>query len=383
MRLKVLTVVGTRPELIKLSSVIRELDRATDHVLVHTGQNWDPQLRDVFFADLGIRPPDHSLDVASSTLARSLAEVLVQVDEVLQTERPDVFLVYGDTNSCLSALCAKRRHIPVFHMEAGNRSFDERVPEEINRRMIDGLSDVNFTNSERAREYLIREGKRPELVINSGSPMREVLEDNAARIDASTVLADLGLEAGNYFLVSCHREENVDEESKLRGLLDQLDRLDREFDVPIIFSTHPRTRRRLDQLDGATLPASVSWSQPFGFSDYITLQRSARCVLSDSGSLTEEASLLGFPAVMLREAHERPEGADVGVAPYIGLENPQLVDVIKTVIRQHRELGPADPLPDYQRARVSLTVVRSILSTSAYVKRVIWQDTGRLAPGHR
>ena len=375
-----MTVVGTRPELIKLSSVIRELDLSTDHVLVHTGQNWDRQLRDVFFADLGIRQPDHSLSVASSSLARSLAEVLVQVDEVLEAEQPDAFLVYGDTNSCLSALCAKRRRIPVFHMEAGNRSFDERVPEETNRRVIDHLSDVNFTNSERAREYLLREGKRPELVINTGSPMGEVLHDHAERIEASTILADLGLEAGGYFIVSCHREENVDDGAKLRSFLDQLRALDAEFGLPVIVSTHPRTQSRLDALDGASLPSSVTWSRPFSFSDYIALQRSARCVLSDSGSLTEEASLLGFPAVMLREAHERPEGSDLGVAPFIGLQDPRLPEVIATVVRQHRELGAPPPLTDYVRPRVSLAVVRSILSATAYVNRVIWQNGARGTP---
>ena len=373
-RLKVLTFVGTRPEIIKLSRVIPELDRHTDHVLVHTGQNYDYELNEVFFADLEIRPPDHFLEAAGASAAETIGAVIARSDAILEREKPDAVLLYGDTNSCLAVIAAKRRKVPVFHMEAGNRSFDERVPEEINRRIVDHLSDVNMTNSEHARRYLLREGLRPELVIKTGSPMREVLRAAQPRIEQSAVLDELGLVQDGYFVFSSHREENVDEPRKLRALIKEISRLQSEFGLPVVISTHPRTRKRLEGLGETFEAEGLMWLKPFGFLDYIALQMSARCVISDSGTITEESSILGFPAVMMRDAHERPEGIDVGAVPFVGPTEGRLVDTVRMVIEQNQQ-PRRRAVADYEVDNVAQSVVRIIMSYTGYVNRVIWRGT--------
>lgn len=372
-RLKVMTIVGTRPEIIKLSRVLEELERHTDHVLVHTGQNYDFELNEIFFEDLGIRKPDHFLDVARGSVAETIAAVISGSDKVLELERPDAVLLYGDTNSCLSVISAKRRQVPVFHMEAGNRSFDERVPEELNRRVVDHLSDVNMTNSEHARRYLVSEGLRPEMVVKTGSPMAEVLEHASPKIEQSDVLDRLNLARHEYFVVSCHREENVDQPNLLRALICGLQELQAEYEIPVVISTHPRTRERLEDLGTNYQIPGLVWAKPFGFIDYIALQTSARCVISDSGSITEESSILGFPAVMVRDAHERPEGVDVGAVPFVGLAEGRLAEVVRMVVTQHQESPEIRSVFDYETVRVSQTVVRTILSYTGYVNRVVWR----------
>ena len=302
--LKVMTLVGTRPELIKMSRVIAEFDRHTQHVLVHSGQNYDYELNQVFFDDLGIRKPDHFLGAAGETAAQTIAEVIAKADAVFELEQPDALLLYGDTNTCLAVIPAKRRKIPVFHMEAGNRCFDQRVPEELNRKVLDHLSDINMVLTEHARRYLIAEGVRPETIIKTGSHMREVLDYYRPKIEASAVVQRMGLTPGKFFIVSAHREENVDTPENLRDLLATLNALAATYDVPVIVSTHPRTRKRLDALSGISLDARVQFMKPFGFCDYIRLQMESLCVVSDSGTLTEEASLLNLPAVTIRNAHD-------------------------------------------------------------------------------
>lgn len=370
-RLKVATIVGTRPEIIKLSRVLKELDRHTDHVLVHTGQNFDFELNEIFFRDLELRKPDAFLDAARPTAAGTIAAIIEASDTVLAEYEPDAVLLYGDTNSCLSVIAAKRRKIPVFHMEAGNRCFDQRVPEEINRRVVDHLSDVNMTNSEHARRYLVAEGLRPELTINTGSPMLEVLKSALPRVDDELALSEAGFERGRFILVSCHREENVDDPLQLQALVTSLRQLAQEYEVPILVSTHPRTRQRLSTLSDIDIPG-VQWGKPLGFLQYLALQRSALCVISDSGTLTEEASILGLRAVMIRESHERPEGVDVGVLPFVGLQSGRLLDAVRMVLAQHPEKSEPRLVSDYGRDLVSETVVRIILSYTDYVNRVIW-----------
>jgi UDP-N-acetylglucosamine 2-epimerase (non-hydrolysing) len=311
LKLKVMTIVGTRPELIKLSRVIAELDRRCRHVLVHTGQNFDYELNGVFFRQLAIRKPDHFLRAAAPSAARTIGQVITKADEILAKERPDAVVIYGDTNSCLSAIAAKRRRIPIFHLEAGNRCFDQRVPEEINRKIIDHISDINMPLTEQARGYLLAEGLRPETIIKTGSLMREVLTHYRPGIERSDALTRLGLDSADYFVVSAHREENVDEPARLEALLDALHGLARQYRKRIVMSTHPRTRKRLAKLDRSfARNRRIEFLKPFGFFEWVKLQAHAFCVLSDSGTLTEEAAILGFPAVMLRDAHERPEGMD-------------------------------------------------------------------------
>jgi len=372
-RLKVMTILGTRPEVIKLSRVIAALDRCTTHVLVHSGQNSDYELNAILFEQLGIRAPDHHLGVQGRTPADAIADVIRKTDEVLDRERPDALLVYGDTNTCLCVLPAKRRKIPVFHMEAGNRCFDQRVPEELNRKVVDHLSDINMPLTEHARRYLLAEGLRPETVIRIGSPMREVLEHHRAQFEQSDVLAALGLTQGGFFLVSAHREENVDRPEYLRKLLDCLAALRREFGFPIVVSTHPRTRKRLEALPGGGSLAAegVSFLKPFGFLDYVKLELSAQCVLSDSGTITEEAAILGFPAVTIREAHERPEGMDAGVLVMSGLTPERVLEAVRLVTSEPRR--PSDEVPDYADRNVSGKVARIILSYVDYVNRTVWQ----------
>ena len=370
-RLKVMTVLGTRPEVIKMSRILAALDARTDHVLVHSGQNSDYELNQVFFDELGLRPPDHVLGAVGETVARTIGLVISRVDEVLASEKPDAVVLYGDTNTCLAVIPAKRRQIPVFHLEAGNRSFDERVPEEINRRLVDHLADINLPLTEHARRYLLAEGIRPETVIKIGSPMREILDHYRPKIEASRVLEELSLEPEDYFLVSAHREENVDPPERLLRLLDSLNGLAAHHGRRVIVSTHPRTRRRLEAAKGtAPLDPRVEFLKPFGFPDYVRLQTRAAVVLSDSGTLTEEAALLGFPAVMFRDGHERPEGMDEAVCLMAGLGRERVLQAVELALTQVRR--PRDVL-DYAGTDVSGKVVRIVLSYVDYVNRVVWR----------
>jgi UDP-N-acetylglucosamine 2-epimerase len=372
--LKVMTIVGTRPELIKMSRVIAAVGRQTRHVLVHTGQNSDYELNQIFFDELGIRKPDHFLEVAGGTVAQSIARVIERSDDVFAREQPDALLLYGDTNSCLAVIAAKRRKIPVFHMEAGNRCFDERVPEELNRKVVDHLSDINLVLSEHARRYLISEGIRPETVIKTGSHMPEVLSHYRDRIEASDVLARLGLEERRYFVVSAHREESVDSPELLADLLDSLNALAEAYGYPIIVSTHPRTRQRLDARNADGLDSRIAFHKPFGFFDYLHLQTRACCVLSDSGTITEEAALLGFPAVTIRNVHERPEGMDAGTLIMSGVKRESVLDAVRVVIDQQCDGGQGcPPIADYDNLEVSRQVVRVVLSYVGYVNRRVWR----------
>lgn len=371
--LKVMTLVGTRPELIKMSRVIAELDRQVNHVLVHSGQNYDYELNQVFFDDLEIRKPDHFLGAAGETAAQTIAEVIAKADAVFELEKPDALLLYGDTNTCLAVIAAKRRKIPVFHMEAGNRCFDQRVPEELNRKVLDHLSDINMVLTEHARRYLIAEGIRPETIIKTGSHMHEVLDYYRPKIEASDVLAREGLEAGKFFIVSAHREENVDTPDNLRDLLATLRALADEYGYPLIVSTHPRTRKRLEALGESLEHPLIRFSKPFGLLDYIKLQMNAFCVLSDSGTITEEASLLNLPAVTLRNAHERPEGMDQGTLIMSGLKKDSVLSAVKVITSQHQPGSRRIPMvPDYEGGPVSLQVVRVVLSYTDYVNRTVW-----------
>ena len=369
--LKVVTLVGTRPEIIKLSRVIAELDRHTDHALVHSGQNYDYELNEVFFGELQLKAPAHFLEAVGKSVAETIGMVIARFDAVLEAEQPDAVLLYGDTNSCLGVIAAKRRKIPVFHMEAGNRCFDQRVPEELNRKVVDHLSDVNMTHSDHARRYLVAEGLRPELVIKTGSPMKEVLEHYRPEIERSDVLDRLALEPGGYVLVSAHREENVDVPGNLAHLLDSLEGVVERFGRRVLVSTHPRTRARLSEADIAGAGDAIEFVKPFGFLDYVKLQTNAFCVASDSGTITEESSLLGFPAVMLREAHERPEGMDEAVVVLCGLRRPRVLEAIELVTSQERRHG-AGLVDDYDVDDVSRKVVRIVVSYVDYVNRVVW-----------
>jgi len=376
MPLKVMTILGTRPEVIKLSRVIAELDRRVTHVLVHTGQNYDYELNQVFFDELGIRKPDHFLECAGRTVAETIGNVISRADRVLAKEKPDALLLLGDTNSCLAVIAAKRRKIPVFHMEAGNRCFDERVPEEINRRLVDHASDINLPYTEHARRYLLAEGVKPETVIKTGSPMREVLQHYAPRIRRSRILRTLGLAPGRYLVVSAHREENVDNPRHLRGLLDSLDAAAKRYGRKIIFSTHPRTRARLAGAGagGPRRAGKIEFLKPLGFLDYVKLQMHAWCVLSDSGTLTEESSILGFPAVMVRQAHERPEGMDEATVVMSDLKPARVLDAIDLAVAHHAERKqPFKSVADYTADNVSRKVVRIILSYTDYVNRTVWR----------
>jgi UDP-N-acetylglucosamine 2-epimerase (non-hydrolysing) len=375
-RLKVMTIVGTRPEIIKLSRVIAELEQHTDHVLVHSGQNFDYELNQVFFNELEISKPDHFLEAVGKSTAETIGLIISRADEVLAKESPDAVLIYGDTNTGLAAIAAKRRKIPVFHMEAGNRCFDQRVPEEINRKILDHICDINLPLTEHARRYLLAEGLPPETVIKTGSTMQEVLRHYEPRIGRSDVLAQLELTRRGYFVVSAHREENVDAPPRLRALLDTLNALAATHDKPIIVSVHPRTRQRLEALQAQSAPQlhhHIRCSKPFGLFDYIKLQTEAACVLSDSGTLTEESSLLNFPAVMLRQAHERPEGMDVGTLVMSDLVCDRVLAAVDLVTRQFREGERSFPVvDDYDVAQVSKKIVRIIYSYVDYVNRTVW-----------
>lgn len=371
--LKVMTLVGTRPELIKMSRVIAELDRQVNHVLVHSGQNYDFELNQVFFDDLEIRKPDHFLGAAGETAAQTIAEVIAKADKVFEQEKPDAILLYGDTNTCLAVIAAKRRKIPVFHMEAGNRCFDQRVPEELNRKVLDHLSDINMVLTEHARRYLIAEGIRPETIIKTGSHMQEVLNYYMPKIERSDVLDRNQLEVGKFFIVSAHREENVDTPENLRDLLATLRELADIYGYPIIVSTHPRTRKRLEALGESLEHPLLRFVKPFGLLDYIKLQMAAFCVLSDSGTITEEASLLNLPAVTLRNAHERPEGMDEGTLIMSGLKKESVLAAVKVITSQHATGQRLIPVvPDYEGGPVSTQVVRVILSYTDYINHTVW-----------
>jgi UDP-N-acetylglucosamine 2-epimerase len=372
--LKVVTVVGTRPEVIRLSRIIAKLDQHCDHKLVHTGQNYDYELNEVFFRELSIRAPDFYLNAAGETPAETIGRVIIEVDKVLAQVQPDAMLILGDTNSCLAAIAAKRRKIPIFHMEAGNRCFDFRVPEEINRKIVDHIADINLTYSSIAREYLLREGLPPDQVIKTGSPMREVLKHYEDIIERSNVLSTLGISNGDYFVVSVHREENVDTPENIRKILLILDRLAVTYGQPIIVSTHPRTRKRIDGI-GLQCHPLVHLCKPFGFPDYIKLQMNARAVLSDSGTITEEASILNFPALNLREIHERPEGFEEATTVLTGLDADVIMEAMRLIDSQPR--GANDRLltlvADYAPLNVSDKIVRILFSYAPFVRRRVWR----------
>jgi UDP-N-acetylglucosamine 2-epimerase (non-hydrolysing) len=373
-KLKVLTVVGTRPEIIRLSRVMARLDEHCQHILVHTGQNYDYELNQVFFDDLGVRKPDHFLSGAAGTAAETIGNIIIAVDKVLGVEKPDAMLVLGDTNSCLSVIPAKRRKVPIFHMEAGNRCFDQRVPEETNRRIVDHTADINLTYSSIAREYLLREGLPPDMVIKTGSPMFEVLTHYRDRIDASDALARLGLAEFGYFVVSAHREENVDSPKSFAKLVGVLNAVAEDHGVPVIVSTHPRTMKRVETT-GAKFHDNVRLMKPLGFLDYVRLQLSARAVLSDSGTINEESSILNFPALNLREAHERPEGMEEAAVMMVGLEVERVRQALAILSTQKRgEERGLRLVADYSMPNVSDKVLRIIHSYTDYVKRVVWRD---------
>lgn len=372
--LKIMTIVGTRPELIKMSRVIAELDLHTEHILVHTGQNYDYELNQLFFEDLGIRKPDYFLEAVGDNAAQTIARVIEKSDMVMEKEKPDAVLLYGDTNSCLAVISAKRRKIPVFHMEAGNRCFDQRVPEELNRKVLDHLSDINLVLTEHARRYLIAEGVRPETIIKTGSHMREVLDYYMPKIQASDVLSRMGLEQGRYFIISAHREENVDTPGNLTDLVETLNELAMQYQIPVIVSTHPRTKKRLDALNMGGLDSRIQFMKPFGFCDYVKLQIESLCVVSDSGTITEEGSLLDLPAVTIRNAHERPEGMDVGTLIMTGLRKERVLDAVRVIIEQHRRGERVmSPVEDYESQSVSKKVLRIVLSYTDYVNRTVWR----------
>ncbi len=372
-KLKVATVVGTRPEIIRLSRVMAKLDEHCDHTIIHTGQNYDYELNQIFFDDLGIRKPDHFLGAAGGSAAETIGRIIASVDGVLASLRPEALLVLGDTNSCLSVIPAKRRKIPVFHMEAGNRCFDQRVPEEINRRIVDHSADVNLTYSDIAREYLLAEGLPADLVIKTGSPMFEVLSHYRPKIDASDALSRLGLPEGGYFMVSAHREENVDGDVSFGRLVALLNAVAERYGCPVIVSTHPRTQKRVDAT-GARFHANVRLLKPLGLSDYVHLQMKARAVLSDSGTITEESSILNFPALNIREAHERPEGMEEASVMLVGLSTERALQGLRILESQPAgSVRALRPVADYSMPNVSDKVLRIIVSYTDYVNRVVWR----------
>lgn len=373
--LKVLTVVGTRPEIIRLSCVLQKLDAspAIDHVLVHTGQNYDYELNEIFFQDLGLRKPDYFLNAAGNNATSTAGQILINIDPVLEQVKPEAFLVLGDTNSCLCAIAAKKRHIPIFHMEAGNRCFDQRVPEESNRKIVDHISDINMTYSSIAREYLLHEGIPADRVIKTGSPMYEVLNRYLPKIEASTILETLGLERDRYFVVSAHREENISSDRNFGNLVTILNGIAREYGFPVIVSTHPRTRKQIEQT-GVEFDPLVRLMKPMGLSDYNKLQLNARAVISDSGTISEESSILNFRALNIREAHERPEAMEEASVMMVGLNPERVMQGLAELQNQNLEHRNFRPVADYSIPNVSDKVVRIILSYTDYVKRVVWSE---------
>lgn len=373
MKTKVMTIVGTRPEIIKLSRVMSELETHTEHILVHTGQNYDYELNEIFFNDLKVKKPDYFLNAIGETTAETIANIIAKSDKILKEVNPDAVLLYGDTNSCLSVISAKKRQVPIFHMEAGNRSFDQRVPEELNRKIVDHLSDINMPLTEQARDYLISEGIRPETIIKTGSCMKEILLHYKSEISNSTILDKLDLKKSEFFVVSAHREENVDYKDNLIDLMESLNAVAEKYKMPVIVSTHPRTQNRMDQLEGQIeINPLVKYLKPVGFFDYIKLQQSAKCVISDSGTITEESSILSFPAIMIRKAHERPEGMDEGTLIMSGLKKERILESIEVITKQHIEKSPKI-IQDYNVDNVSVKVTRIILSYIDYINRTVWK----------
>ena len=370
---KVVTIVGTRPEIIKLSRVIFELEKHFKHVLVHTGQNYDYELNEIFFKDLEVKKPDYFLNAVGKSTAETIANIISESDKVLQHENPDAVLLYGDTNSCLSVISVKRRQIPIFHMEAGNRCFDQRVPEELNRKIVDHLSDINLPLTEQARDYLIAEGIKPETVIKIGSCMKEILYHYMHKIQSSKILGKLNLKKGSYFVVSFHREENVDYKDNLISFLDSLNEISKYFELPVIVSTHPRTKMRIEKLKNIKLDEKIIFLKPLGFFDYVNLQQNSRCVISDSGTISEESSILGFPSITIRESHERPEGMDEGTLIMSGLNKNRIIESLNMMINQFKSGLVPKIVSDYDVNNVSLKISRIILSYIDYVNKNVWK----------
>ena len=372
-KIKVATIVGTRPEIIKLSEVIKELDKYTEHKIIHTGQNFDYELNEVFFNGMGIRKPDIFLDSAKGSASETIGNIISKADKSFKKIKPDAVLIYGDTNSCLSAISAKRNKIPIFHMEAGNRCFDQRVPEEINRKIIDHISDINMPLSEHARNYLISEGIKPETIIKIGSPMMEVLNSHMDKISSSNILEKEKIQSKKYIIMSVHREENVDNPENFKDLLDSIDLISKTYKIPIIISTHPRTKKKLKEIGYKNKNPILNFAKPYGFHDYIKLQMEAFCVISDSGTITEEASLLNLPAITIRQAHERPEGMDETSIIMSGLKKDRVVDAIEIATKHNSENSKQIKIvKDYDVDNVSKKVLRIILSYVDYINRTVW-----------
>lgn len=373
--IKVMTIVGTRPEIIKLSEVIKLLDKFTDQILVHTGQNYDYELNELFFKQLKIRKPDFFLDAVKGSPAETIGDIISKSDQIIKKIEPDAILIYGDTNSCLSVISAKKRKVPIFHMEAGNRCFDQRVPEEINRKIVDHLSDINLPLSEQARDYLISEGIKPETVIKTGSPMQEVLKANIGQINACNILLKEGLQRKKYILMSIHREENVDSEKNFSDFLESIESITDFYKMPLIISTHPRTRKKLESIDYKKSNDLIKFTKPFGFHEFNKLQMNAFCVISDSGTIAEEASILNLPAITIRQAHERPEGMDEGTLIMTGLDKNRILESIEVVTNQHNEERQMKIVSDYDVDNVSKKILRIVLSYTDYVNRTVWHKS--------
>ena len=372
-KMKVMTVVGTRPEIIKLSQVIKELDKYTEHTIVHTGQNYDYELNEIFFEQLEIRKPDIFLESIKGSPSETIGDIIAKSDKIFEKFKPDALLIYGDTNSCLCVIPAKRRKVPIFHMEAGNRCFDQRVPEETNRKIVDHLSDINMPLSEHARGYLIAEGIKAETIIKTGSPMLEVLNANMKKIKLSRILEKEGLKKNKYFVMSIHREENLDSVLNFNNLLDSIEHIAKKYRMPIIISTHPRTSKKLEEINYENQNPLIRFSKPYGFHEYMNLQMNAFCIISDSGTLTEESSILNLPAVMIRQTHERPEGMDESVLLMAGLKKNSIIEAIRVAVEHNTQDGRAiSPVFDYEVDNVSKKVLRIILSYVDYINRNVW-----------
>jgi UDP-N-acetylglucosamine 2-epimerase (non-hydrolysing) len=369
----VMTIVGTRPEIIKLSEVMKELDKHTNHIIVHTGQNYDYELNELFFEQLNVRTPDYFLEAIKGTVSETIGDIIAKADKILADIKPDALLIYGDTNSCLSVIPAKKRKIPIFHMEAGNRCFDQRVPEEINRKIVDHLSDINLPLSEQARDYLIAEGIKPETVIKTGSPMTEVLKANMGKILSSNILQKENLTTKGYIVMSIHREENVDSPKNFNDLLESINELTVKYKMPIIISTHPRTRKKLKEIGYEDKNPLIRFSKPYGFHEYNNLQMNAFCVISDSGTIAEEGSILNLPAVTIRQAHERPEGMDETTVIMSGLNKNRVLEAVEVATTHNNEEGRSiKPVKDYEADNVSKKILRIILSYTDYINRTVW-----------
>ena len=370
--IKIMTIVGTRPEIIKLSQVIKELDKFSNHILVHTGQNYDYELNALFFEQLNVRGPDYFLEAVKGTVSETIGDIISKADKIIKQIKPDAILVYGDTNSCLSVIPAKKRKVPIFHMEAGNRCFDQRVPEEVNRKIVDHLSDINMPLSEQARDYLIAEGIKSETIIKIGSPMLEVLNANMDKILASDILEKENLTENKYIIMSIHREENVDSPENFANLLESIEEITKVYKMQVIISTHPRTRKKLEEIGYGDKNNLVKFSKPYGFHEYNHLQLKAFCVVSDSGTITEEASILNLPAITIRQAHERPEGMDEGTVIMSGLNKERVIEAIEVVTKQHNKNRIMKIVRDYDVNNVSKKVLRIILSYTDYINRTVW-----------